>query len=128
VADDSEGKVVAHALLTRCHVDGVHALALAPCAVLPRVQRNGAGSAVIRAGLDAARDLGEKLVIVLGHPDYYPRFGFTPASGFGIHAGFDVPDEAFMALALDPGTETPRGTVAYPAPFGVGGAADPAAR
>jgi putative acetyltransferase len=119
VASDSEGVVVAHALLTRCHVDGAPALALAPCAVLPRVQRTGAGTAVIRAGLDAARDLGEKLVIVLGHSDYYPRFGFTPASGFGIQASFEVPDEALMALAIDPSTETPRGTVAYPAPFGV---------
>jgi putative acetyltransferase len=119
VADDSEGVVVAHALLTRCHVDGAPALALAPCAVLPRVQRTGAGSAVIRAGLDAARHLAEQLVIVLGHPDYYPRFGFTPASGFGIQVSFEVPDEALMALALDPSTETPRGTLTYPAPFGV---------
>jgi putative acetyltransferase len=119
VADDSEGTVVAHALLTRCHVDGAPALALAPCAVLPRVQRTGAGSAAIRAGLDAARALGENLVIVLGHPAYYPRFGFIPASALGIHASFEVPDEALMALALDPCAETPRGTIAYPAPFGV---------
>ena len=54
VAEDAEGTVVAHALLTRCHVDGAPALALAPCAVLPRVQRSGAGSAAIRAGLEAA--------------------------------------------------------------------------
>jgi putative acetyltransferase len=94
-------------------------LALAPCAVLPRVQRTGAGSAAIRAGLDAARAFGENLVIVLGHSDYYRRFGFIPASGFGIHASVEVPDEALMALALDPRTETPRGTIAYPAPFGV---------
>ena len=119
VAENSEGTVVAHALLTRCHVDGAAALALAPCAVLPRVQRTGAGSAAIRAALDAARALGENLVIVLGHPAYYPRFGFTQASAFGIHASFEVPDEALMALALDPSTETPRGTIVYPAPFGV---------
>lgn len=119
VAEDPHGTVVAHALLSRCHVDGVPALALAPCAVLPRVQRTGAGSAAIRAGLDAARAFGENLVIVLGHSDYYRRFGFIPASGFGIHASVEVPDEALMALALDPRTETPRGTIAYPAPFGV---------
>jgi putative acetyltransferase len=58
-------------------------------------------------------------VIVLGHPAYYPRFGFTPASAFGIHASFEVPDEALMALALDRSTETPRGPIVYPAPFGV---------
>jgi putative acetyltransferase len=119
VTEDVEATVVAHALLTRCHVDGVPALALAPCAVLPRVQRRGAGSAAIRAGLDAARTLGENVVIVVGHPDYYPRFGFTPGSAFGIHASFDVPDEALMALALDPSVESPRGTITYPAPFGV---------
>ena len=119
VVDDPDGTVVAHALLTRCHVEGAPALALAPCAVLPRVQRRGAGSAAIRAGLDAARALGENLVIVLGHPAYYPRFGFIPASALGIHASFEVPDEALMALALDPDSETPRGTIAYPPPFGV---------
>ena len=119
VAEDSEANVVAHALLTRCHVDRTPALALAPCAVLPRVQRSGAGSAAIRAGLDAARGRGENLVVVVGDPGYYPRFGFNPASAFGIRAAFDVPDEAVMALPLDPDVETPRGTIAYPAPFGV---------
>jgi putative acetyltransferase len=69
--------------------------------------------------MDAARAKGEDLVLVLGHADYYPRFGFTRASAFGIRASFDVPDEAMMALALDPEGETPRGTIAYPAPFGV---------
>ena len=119
VAEDSEGTVVAHALLSRCHVDGVPALALAPCAVLPRVQRTGAGSAAIRAGIEAARAVGEHLVIVVGHPEYYPRFGFTPASAFGIRASFEVPDEALMALSLAPTAVTPRGTIEYPAPFGV---------
>jgi putative acetyltransferase len=119
VTEDPEGAVVGHALLTRCRVDGAPALALAPCAVLPRLQRSGAGSAAIRAGLEAARAKGEQLVLVLGHPGYYPRFGFTPASGFGIRASFDVPDEALMALTLDPDAETPRGAIVYPAPFGV---------
>jgi putative acetyltransferase len=119
VAEDSAGTVVAHALLSRCQVDSVPALALAPCAVLPRVQRNGAGSAAIRAGFEAARALGENLVVVIGHPHYYRRFGFVPASALGIQASFDVPDEAVMALELDPGAETPHGTITYPAPFGV---------
>ena len=119
VAEDPDGTVVAHALLTRCHVGSAPALALAPCAVLPRVQRTGAGSAAIRAGLQAARARGESLVVVLGHADFYPRLGFIPASAFGIRASFEVPDEALMALALNPNAETPRGTIAYPAPFGV---------
>jgi putative acetyltransferase len=119
VTEDSQGTVVGHALLTRCHVGGTPALALAPCAVLPRVQRRGAGSAAISAGLEAARSMGEKLVLVLGHVEYYPRFGFTPASKFGIRPSFEAPDEAMMALALDPDAEIRHGTIAYPAPFGL---------
>ncbi|SCE07659.1 Predicted N-acetyltransferase YhbS [Streptomyces sp. Termitarium-T10T-6] len=119
VTEGSDGTLAGHALLTRCHVDGAPALALAPCAVLPSVQRTGAGSAAIRAALDAARSLGENLVLVLGHPEYYPRFGFTPASRFGIRAPFDVPDEAMMAMALGDTRPVPTGTIQYPAAFGV---------
>ncbi|RCG24814.1 N-acetyltransferase [Streptomyces diacarni] len=119
VATAPDGTPVGHALLTRCHVEGRPALALAPCAVLPSFQRTGAGSAAIRAGLDAARDMGENLVVVLGHADYYPRFGFTRASRFGIRAPFEVPDEAMMAMALDEARDLPAGTIRYPAAFGV---------
>ena len=58
-------------------------------------------------------------MLCLGHPEYYPRFGFTPASAFGIRPGFDVPDEAMMALALRTDVAVPQGTIRYPAPFGV---------
>ncbi|MFE9925631.1 GNAT family N-acetyltransferase [Streptomyces sp. NPDC005774] len=114
----SDGIPVGYALLTRCHVDGHPALALAPCAVLPSAQRTGAGSAAVRAALDAARAMGENLVVVLGHADYYPRFGFTPASRFGIRAPFEVPDEAMMAMALDDTRPVPTGSIQYPAAFG----------
>lgn len=114
-----DGTPVGYALLSRCHVDGHPALALAPCAVLPSAQRTGAGSAAIRAALDAARARGENLVLVLGHAGYYPRFGFVPASRFGVRAPFDVPDEAMMALALDDSRPVPAGTIRYPAAFGV---------
>ncbi|MCI3934164.1 bifunctional class I SAM-dependent methyltransferase/N-acetyltransferase [Streptomyces sp. AN091965] len=125
VAETPAGEVVAHALITRCHVDGAPALCLAPVAVLPSYQRTGAGSAVVRAVLSAARARGEHLVLVLGHPDYYPRFGFAPASRYGIKPSFEVPDETMMALVLDgPGEQAgpagvPRGTISYPAAFGV---------
>ncbi|MEV7525702.1 bifunctional class I SAM-dependent methyltransferase/N-acetyltransferase [Streptomyces sp. NPDC091371] len=119
VAEGPDGAVVAHALLTACEVDGARALALAPVAVDPALQRSGAGSAVVRAVLAAARKRGESLVLVLGHPDYYPRFGFVPASRFGIRAPFEVPDEAMMALVLDDSVPVPAGTITYPAPFGV---------
>ncbi|MFJ4685553.1 GNAT family N-acetyltransferase [Streptomyces sp. NPDC091377] len=119
VTEAPDGTLVGQALLSRCHVDGEPALALAPCAVLPFAQRQGAGSAAVRAGLDAARARGENLVLVLGHPDYYPRFGFTPASRFGIRAPFEVPDEAMMAMTLDDSRPAPKGTIQYPAAFGV---------
>jgi putative acetyltransferase len=119
VAQEPGGTIVAHSLLTRCHVESAPALALAPCAVLPRFQRRGAGSAATSAALDAARQLGEALVVVIGHPAYYPRFGFERASSFGIRPPFEVPDEAVMALPLRPDREVPSGTIAYPQAFGV---------
>jgi putative acetyltransferase len=63
--------------------------------------------------------MGESFVIVLGHPDYYPRFGFRRASLAGIRLSIEVPDEALMALSLDPERALPRGTVRYAAPFGI---------
>ncbi|MGW1427930.1 GNAT family N-acetyltransferase [Streptomyces sp. NPDC002431] len=117
--DGPGGAVVAYALLTRCRVGAAPALALAPVATAPEYQRRGAGQAVVRAVLDAARLRGEPLVLVLGHPEYYPMFGFVPASRYGIRPGFEVPDEAMMALVLDASAPVPGGTIVYPAAFGV---------
>ncbi|MFG3344409.1 GNAT family N-acetyltransferase [Streptomyces sp. NPDC048018] len=119
VAETPDGTVAAYALITRCHVDGVPAAALAPVAVAPAHQRTGAGQAVVRAVLDAARLRGERLVLVLGHPEYYPRFGFVRASAYGIKPAFEVPDEAMMALDLAGSGPVTRGTISYPAAFGV---------
>ncbi|MFJ2813337.1 GNAT family N-acetyltransferase [Streptomyces sp. NPDC091279] len=119
VAVDGSDRPVGHALLTRCHIGAVAALALAPCAVLPERQRTGAGSAAIRAALRAATDAGERGVVVLGHPEYYPRFGFTRACEQGIRLSVDVPDEALMTLTLGGERPLPGGTVRYAAPFGI---------
>ncbi|MCA6091159.1 N-acetyltransferase [Streptomyces sp. SCA3-4] len=119
VSTDEHGSVTGHALLTRCHIDDTPALCLAPVAVRPGQQRSGAGSAAVRAALKAAGDMGEKYVTVLGHPAYYPRFGFTRASAHGIGLTIDVPDEAMMAMALDEAHPLPGGTVRYAAPFGI---------
>lgn len=110
--------VAGFALLTRSWIDGVDALTLGPCAVLPEYQRSGAGEAVVRAAIARARASGETVILCLGHPEYYPRFGFRPASQWGIRAGFQVPDEAMMALPLVEGP-MPSGVIRYPAPFGV---------
>lgn len=119
VTTTAEGIVVGHALLTRCHIGKIPAVCLAPCAVLPDHQRTGAGSAAIRAALQAARDQGEAFVVVLGHAQYYPRFGFERASAHGIGLSIDVPDDALMVLCLDPDQALPPGTVHYAEPFGI---------
>ncbi|WP_254715728.1 GNAT family N-acetyltransferase [Actinomadura sp. NAK00032] len=119
LAEAPDGELTGYSLLTRCHVGDSPALALGPCAVKPESQRGGAGSAAIRAGLRAAREQGENLVVVLGHAEYYPRFGFTPASGFGIRPPFEVEDKYMMALALDPDRPVPSGIIRYAAAFGV---------
>ncbi|MFI1801625.1 GNAT family N-acetyltransferase [Streptomyces sp. NPDC020379] len=119
VSAAGSGELVGHALLTRCHIGDTPALCLAPVSVRPEYQRSGAGSAAIRAALAAAKDLGERYVVVLGHPAYYPRFGFTRASTYGIGLSIDVPDEALMAMALDEAHPLPSGTVRYAAPFGI---------
>lgn len=113
-----DGPPTGYALLTRCHVDDTPALCLGPCAVLPEYHGTGAGSAAIRAALAAAEQMGEQFVVVLGHPTYYPRFGFSRASQYGIRLSIDVPDDALMALSLD-SDQLPSGTVRYAAPFGI---------
>ncbi|WP_371792256.1 N-acetyltransferase [Streptomyces sp. NBC_01471] len=119
VSTDEDGTLIGHALLTRCHIGDIPALCLAPVAVRPEYQKSGAGSAVIRAALQAAKEMDEYYVTVLGHPTYYPRFGFTRASTHGIGLTIDVPDEAMMALTLDEAHPLPSGTVRYAAPFGI---------
>ncbi|MFD5450803.1 GNAT family N-acetyltransferase [Streptomyces sp. NPDC003470] len=119
VAADGTGRPVGFALLTRCHIGTTPALCLAPCAVHPERQRTGAGSAAVRAALAAAKAQGERHVVVLGHPSYYPRFGFSRASRYGIGVTIDVPDEALMALSLDARHPLPAGTVRYAAAFGI---------
>ncbi|MFC7303588.1 GNAT family N-acetyltransferase [Streptomyces monticola] len=120
VAEAPDGSIAAYALITRCRVGDAPALCLAPVATAPEHQKQGAGTAVVSALLEAARARGEeRLVVVLGHPEYYPRFGFTRASGFGVGVAFEVPDEALMALVLDDSGAVPQGTITYPAAFGV---------
>ncbi|AXI80711.1 GNAT family N-acetyltransferase [Peterkaempfera bronchialis] len=117
VAADHRGLVIAHALLTRLAVGDGKALALAPVAVAPEWQRRGVGTLLVRAALEAAGAAGERLVVVLGDPRYYGRFGFTPASRHGVSGPYEVPDALFQALPLADQDGTPRGTAVYPPPF-----------
>jgi putative acetyltransferase len=89
-------------------------MGLAPIAVAPARQRQGIGSALVRAGVEECRRQGAHAVVVLGHADYYPRFGFVPASTFGLRSEYEVPDDVFMALELEPGAlHEKAGTVRY---------------
>jgi putative acetyltransferase len=116
VADD-DGAVVGHILFSPVtlsnHAD-LRIMGLAPMAVLPSHQRRGIGSALVRAGLERCAQIGGVAVVVLGHADFYPRFGFVPASRFTIACTYDVPDDVFMAIELTPGALAGRsGTVRY---------------
>ena len=114
------GEIVGYALLTRVRVDPglVPALALGPVAVPPRRQRHGFGTAVVRAALDAATELGERLVVVLGAPAFYRRFGFEPAARFALTSPWSGLGAPWQALALpDSGGgagPVPSGDVTYP--------------
>ena len=120
VADDG-GSIVGHILFSPVTLSG-HAdlkiMGLAPMAVRPAEQRRGIGSALVGAGLERCKQLGSGAVVVLGHPGYYPRFDFVPASRFGLACEYDVPDEAFMALELELGIlRGASGTIRYHAAF-----------
>ncbi|MFF2629234.1 GNAT family N-acetyltransferase [Kitasatospora sp. CB02891] len=117
VAVDDREVVIGHALLTRLKIGSGKGLALAPVAVAPEWQRKGVGSAVVRAALTAAAEAGERVVVVLGEPGYYGRFGFEPASGHRISGPFDVPDAYFQALVLPGADRAPHGMCRYAAPF-----------
>jgi putative acetyltransferase len=120
---EKNGAVIGHLLFSRLPIETaaatVEALALAPVAVLPKHRRQGVGSQLIRDGLMMCRQRGHRIVVVLGHSEYYPRFGFSAALAERLRSPFPGPH--FMALELVPGAlDGVEGEVRYPPPFGVG--------
>ena len=120
---EERGEIVGHILFSPVTLEGAGTrplgLGLAPMAVIPSRQHQGIGSRLAQAGLDRCRALGACFVVVLGHPAYYPRFGFVPASRLGLRCEYDAPDEAFMAMELVEGAlEGLAGLVRYHPTFG----------
>lgn len=116
VAEDGPA-IVGHILFSPVTLDSDPALqiaGLAPMAVIPARQRQGIGSLLVRQGLEQCRRAGFSACVVLGHAEYYPRFGFAPASRFDLRSEYDVPDDVFMAMELMPGAlARTSGTVRY---------------
>jgi putative acetyltransferase len=115
-----QGQLIGHILFSAISIVSAHrhvpALALAPMAVLQEHQRRGIGSALVRRGLDDSRNLGYTIVIVLGHPRFYPRFGFSSTLAARLHAPWS--GDAFMAAELIPGAlNGVLGRAEYPHPF-----------
>lgn len=118
----SDSDVIGHILfspVTLTPPSDLSAMGLAPMAVLPKHQHRGVGTALVEAGLSACTALDVDAVFVLGHPTYYPRFGFVPASLHGFRCTYPAPDEAFMVRALYPERLADlSGTVHYHPAFG----------
>ena len=104
---DVEGVIVGHILFSRVSLvehARLNMLGLAPMAVMPDHQRKGIGAALVRQGLARCKDLGCCAVVVVGHPGYYPRFGFVPARRYGLRCEYDVPADVFMVAELEKGS------------------------
>lgn len=118
-----DNKIVGHILFTKIQIvnddkSETESLALAPMAVRPEFQNKGIGKQLIKHGLDKARELKHKSVIVLGHEHYYPKFGFVPADKWNIKSPYEVPTNVFMALELvTDGLKNTNGLVKYPKEF-----------
>jgi putative acetyltransferase len=113
-----DGEIVGHIFFSPVSLESdtgaSTALGLAPMAVLPEYQRRDIGSRLVREGLKACERLGYDLVFVIGHRNYYPRFGFKPARQLGFDCEYDVADEVFMVAELKPGAAIgPNGMVRY---------------
>jgi len=115
---EQDGRVVGHILFTSVEIDGseleIEGASLGPMAVVPELQGQGIGTRLVNEGLQRLKERGVPFVAVLGHPEYYPRFGFQPSAQFGVRCEFEgVPAEAFMLVALDPKVPIPDGVARY---------------
>lgn len=112
-----DGELAGHILFTKVKIGEQEALALAPLAVLPKYQKKGVGTALIKEGHRIARDLGYGCSVVAGSENYYPKFGYEQREAYGIKAPFDLPPENFMVLALLGDLSQYKGVVEYAKEF-----------
>lgn len=114
--------VIGHILFCRIQIQTpkqpLNAVSLSPMAVLPEFQGQGIGSLLVQRGLEELRTRGENIVTVLGHPGFYPRFGFRPAQEYHIECPYNVPAPAWMLTELTPkALKGKKGVVVYPRAF-----------
>lgn len=119
---EQQNQLVGHICFSTGHIEGktqnFPVINLAPMAVLPKYQGQGIGSELVLSGLQACLDAGHKLVTVLGHPWFYPKFGFVPAVNYKIQCPYLVPDDVFMIYELEEGTaQKTTGILKYPPEF-----------
>jgi putative acetyltransferase len=115
-------RIVGHILFSPVTIEqessAIKAVGLGPMAVLPEYQNKGIGSQLVRHGIEELKNQGIALIVVLGHPAFYPRFGFVPASTYSLRSEYDVPDEVFMALVInEEAARSIKGTVHYQREF-----------
>ena len=113
---EEDSTIVGHILFSPVQLSGhpnLRIMGLAPMAVLPRYQRKGIGSALVKAGLEKCRALGVGAVVLLGHIEYYPRFGFVPSVRYDIRSEYEAPEEAFMVMELRPDYLTGKGGIIH---------------
>lgn len=118
IDSDKGSIIVGHILFSPVELShnrtNIKLMGLAPMAVTPEYQKQHIGSMLVKAGLEQCKMRGYDAVVVLGHPSYYPRFGFVPASRFNLQSEYDVPDEVFMAIELNSGAlENNDGVIRY---------------
>ena len=121
VAEEDE-EIVGHILFTPVELigddSGLKLMGLAPMAVLSKLQKKGIGSQLVKIGIENCSAQGYDAIVVLGHPEYYPRFGFVPSVKYGIKSEYDVPDEVFMVLELkESSLKDKNGIIKYHAAF-----------
>jgi len=122
VAEEDE-EIVGHIIFTPVELmgddSGLKLMGLAPMAVLTKLRKKGIGSQLVKTGIEKCSTQGYDAVVVLGYPEYYPKFGFVPSVKYGIKSEYDVHDEAFMVLELKEGSlKDKNGVIKYHAAFG----------